>query len=219
MIIELGNAFITMMLAKFIINDLPHAVGLLEPSRLPCTTLVPKPAYDVPEGVYSWQYLVSVTPRSAYDAVLYTEALGRHGKVLPPLGGLSWQYTQLPVGTINSWVYTFSKYVRYRPEDFSRLVGTFPLEDYFELSTEAEYYRPRWGHMSPEEEEEMREGFSSLLYVNTVQANHIMDKIVATGVYYPPIVMGDEVLDGAHRLAVLWGHCGPEFKVWVWRAL
>ena len=46
-----------------------------------------------------------------------------------------------------------------------------------------------------------------------------MDEISRTGVYYPPIVVDSEVLDGAHRLAVLWGHCGPEFKVWVWRAL
>jgi len=116
-------------------------------------------------------------------------------------------------------VSTFSKYVRYKPEDFSSLVDMFPLEDYFELSTGAEYYRPRRGHLSLEEEAAMREGFSSCLYVNTIQANHIMDEISRTGVYYPPIVVDSEVLDGAHRLAVLWGHCGPEFKVWVWRAL
>ena len=211
------NGMIALMFAKFVLNDVPHAAGVLgNPNpRSPTTLRHLKPAYDVQEGVYNWTKVVSATPRSAQHAVMYAPFIN-----LPALGKFSWKYTKIPVGWINGWVSVFYKYVGYSPSEArSRAVADeFPIGDYYELSKESDYW-PREVELIPGSggDIERRESFGYWLEENVAWAHRIRGEMASTGVYYPPILKSDYGgIDGVHRSAVLWSMYGPEFEIWAW---
>lgn len=214
MIQQALSGLTTFMLVKFILNDVPHAVGLLEHE---CTTLNLKPAYDLEGGEYPWRFISVTTPYTAQSAVMYASVLeGREGRRLLPLGALRWRYVKMPVGEIDGFVRTLAKYVKYSGDGIKRLMSTFPLGDYFELAEEAEVYRSSWPYLSRPQKEEMTRSFKHALLRDVDRAQGLWKQMRDEGVYWPPILIGNEVIDGAHRLAALRGFCGSMFRVYVW---
>lgn len=182
------------------------------------TCVLLRPAYELREGRHTWEQLSSVTPLSAASAVMYASVLEkREGKGLLPLSSLRWQYVKVPIGVIDGFVRTLSKYVRYSGGDIERLMRTFPLGDYFSLSDEAEYYRPAWPFLNALQREQVRDSFKYALLRGVDRAQGLWGEISGLGVYWPAVAFGNEVLDGAHRLAALRGFCGPALKVYVWK--
>ncbi len=184
----------------------------MEPSHKPLHA-----AYKVNPGAYSWSVVKSYTPKSASDAELLSETLRQENVISYRLSELTWTYTRVNVGSVrDAFVMTLSKYARRSDEQIKREIFSYSLSDYLTLSEFARKTYSQYPNLDNATLARMRSNFLNVLIEETERIYIIHEVMKNRSMYWPPILVGHDVMDGAHRLVAINAYMGASATIWAW---
>lgn len=178
-----------------------------------------EPAVDVKPGVYPFEFLERVQPKTAGNTETYL-----NGIYNLPAEGTEYRYHRIPIRRLvgeNPFCYTLAKYATESPERIAEMIreGKVPYMDLTKLNEP--YKGTVKAYLQGEATEEQLEGatdYVSYEVAEDVERVHDALEGIKERGYYPPTVTAKlSILDGYHRVVALHYLLEPREEIFVWQ--